>query len=104
MDTYKGEEETNVLEEVDRYCSKESEREEEESYPRQTPTRTRASTSGTNSVCFTWVSQITVNKLKSISKQFHLLVPIMRPSPNDRLHYPSACMTAFSKVIMRGGA
>ena len=104
MDAYDGEEEVNIIEEVDRYRSGESKQEEEATRPRHPPCNIGASTNCTNFVCANGVSKITTNKLKSLAEQFCLSVAIMQPGLDDRLHKPPPRMSIFSEAIMWDGA
>ena len=97
-----GDDENDVLEEIDCYQGNEGKQlEETSSHPHQSSTNEGPSTNGTHFVYSDWVSHISVKRLKYLAHEFYLPVAILKPSPNDRLHIPSPHMAAFSEAIIR---
>ena len=93
------------MEEIDHYQSDEGNFPNETNpRPYQSFTNARTSTSGTHFVCSNQVSRILIKRLKYLTHRFYLPVPIIKPSPNDRLHIPPPRMAAFSEAIIQGGA
>ena len=72
-------------------------------------TRTRSSTGGTSTndthfVCRSWVSHISMKRLKYLACQFYLFSTLCKPGPFKRPHLHHPRMMAFSKVIIWGRA
>ena len=62
------------------------------------------STNDTHFVYSTWVSRISVKRLKYLAHQFYLSEALPQPGPTKRPHLPLPCMMAFSEAIIQGGA